>query len=345
MAAEAKAQYEGPERRLSSRNPDEALTEAQKKGMLNRLIMDGEFTEGDDARAALKSWLNLEDVTSPAEDKSEQVPQTPLDEEGRQKVLDLFNSGDDGYEGFALPRLKRAKIDIGNLPEGSAPFWESPEAALAELTSNLTQEQLRVIEEDYMKPAIIVEPITAHATLYVRDTKEEQYDRRVVGETPFYISKWSATYLDRMESRDGIGKTGKAQNIVGWRIGIVDKARAPKILATDGEVAVKTLGNRVKDFHEKGHGRLGFNSLMDFPGAYGLAMDGSVQESKEPIDNVLGNGGTWTMNTQVDASGELKLVAGGCWDRYDGQADLYGGDAGYPRGRARVRLAVMFRKV
>jgi hypothetical protein len=269
-----------------------------------------------------------------------------LDSSDISKVRALFDSPEAGYAGYALPMLHNGNIDPNNLPEGSAPLWESREAALAELLGHLTSEMLEVIQRDYKEPAIVIEPIRSPEAVYVKNASEKGYDRRVLGTTPFFVSEWSESYLDRVNSdQDHIGSMD-GNKIVGWSIGIVDKAQVTKVLATDGNVTVKTLKDRARDFHgQGGHGQRGFVSVMDRPGLYGLMMNHCRQgDDPQPIDDVAGDGGVWTMGTNLDESGQYPRVAGGLWSCNLDQAYLGESNAAPPLHVARVRLAMMFKK-
>ncbi|MDA1060323.1 MAG: hypothetical protein O3B47_00850 [bacterium] len=271
--------------------------------------------------------------------------ESSLDEAGTRKVRALFESAEAGYNGYALELLRKGKIDPDNLPEGSAPLWESPEAALNELLANLTPAVLEKIDSDVTSPAIVIEPIMSHEAVYVKDHETTDYDRRVVGDTPFYVSEWAAKDLNNASQRNKVGSTD-GQRIVGWCIGVADKAQVTKTLESDGDVSAKTLEDRAKDFHgERGHGTLGFVSAVDRPVLYGLMMNQSRSEyTNNPVDNVQEKNGVWTMGTRVDNSGQYPRVAGGLWNGRGGRASLYEDSADCPDDRARVRLAVMFNK-
>lgn len=262
-----------------------------------------------------------------------------------EKIRALFESQDAGYVGYALQKLRNGKIAPNNLPEGSAPLWESPEAALSELLANLTPAIHEVIDRDYTTPAIVIEPVMSHEAVYVRDHETTDYDCRVVGNTPFYVSEWAAQDLDETNQRNEISSTD-GERIVGWRIGIADKAKVTKVLGTDGDVESKELQDRARDFHgEGGYGKLGFFSVADHPILYGLMMNRSRNiDQPNPIDDVHAQGGVWTMGTHVDSSSEYPRVAGGRWSSHIDRALLLEDDAYVPNGNARVRLALMFNK-
>lgn len=268
-----------------------------------------------------------------------------LDEAGTRKVRVLFESPGAGYVGYALQMLKHANIDPENLPEGSAPLWESPEAALNELLANLTPAMLEVIDRDVTTPAVVIEPIMSHEAVYVKDHETTDYDRRVAGDTPFYVSEWAGKDLNKANQRNGVGSTD-GQRIVGWRIGVADKAQVTKALVSDGDVNTKKLENRAKDFYvEGGHGTLGFVSAVDHPVLYGLMMNESRGgDAKNTIDDIRTSNGVWTMGTRVDSSGQYPRVAGGGWGSGYGKAYLFEDFANDPLSNARVRLAVMFKK-
>lgn len=281
----------------------------------------------------------VEEPVAPASKESS------LDEAGTRKVRALFESPDAGYEGYALQLLRKGKIDPENLPEGSTPLWESPEAALNELLANLNPAVLEKIDRDVTTAAIAIEPVVSHEAVYVRDHGTKDYDRRVVGDTSFSISAWAAKDLNKANQRNKVGSTD-GKRIIGWCIGIVDKAEVTKVLKSDGNVSTKTLEDRAKDFHgEGGHGRLGFVSAVDHPVLYGLMLNESRSEdTKNPIDNVQARNGVWSMGTRVDNSGQYPRVAGGNWFRDGGKATLYESNASNPDDDGRVRLAVMFNK-
>lgn len=298
--------------------------------------------------AKMTNFTVTEKTEKPDEVVEEPVAQATkesLDEAGIKRVIALFESADAGYEGYALQVLRDANIAPDNLPEGSVPLWESPEAALDELLANLTPAMLEVIDRDVTTPAIVIEPIMSHEAVYVKDHKTTNYDRRVVGDTPFYVSKWAAEDLNKANQRNKVGSTD-GQGIVGWRIGVADKAQVTKTLESDGDVNTKKLEDRAKDFHgEGGHGTLGFVSAVDHPVLYGLMMNESRSEdTKNPIDDVQAGNGVWSMGTRVDNSGQYPRVACGVWNGYDGEARLDGSNAYNPYDDARVRLAVMFNK-
>lgn len=271
--------------------------------------------------------------------------ESSLEEDGTRKVRALFESREAGYEGYALQALRNANIAPDNLPEGSASLWESPEAALNDLLANLTPAVLEKIDRDVTDPAIVIEPVMSHKAVYVKDHEITNYDCRVVGDTPFFVSERAAKDLDRVNQENNVGLTD-GQKIVGWRIGIADKAQVTKILESDGDVNTKKLEDRARDFHgEGGHGKLGFISVADNLILYGLVMNESRSEDKRnTIDDVQARNGVWSMGTCVDNSGQYPRVAGGDWDSRGGRADLYEFDANYPDNYARVRLAVMFNK-
>lgn len=304
----------------------------------------------------LENGLTLEDLSQEIGEriKAAAAVHQGLDEAGQDKLRTLFESPNAGYQGYALKLLCYANIDLDNLPEGSAPLWESPEAAWAELLANLTPAHLEVIQRDYKEPAIVIEPIRAHAGVYVKDASVKDYDRRVVGDTPFAVSNWSAAYLDQADTDNNAGSIN-VDRIVGWKIGIADKVQVTKVLATDGDVTKKPLQDRARDFHDEGgYGAKGFSSTMDHPGLYGLIMNGSRQgDLPRPIDDIGASDGVWTMGTTLygpaakvydPSMDDYSRVAGGDWNRYGGYAHLDEYHADAPNSDARVRLAVMFKK-
>lgn len=175
--------------------------------------------------------------------------------------------------------------------------------------------------------------------------KIQVVDRRVVGNTPFLVTEWSGEYLDEVDSGDSVGSMD-SDKIVGWRIGIADKDKVTKVLATDGDVATKKLQDRAVDFHaEGGNGSKGFASAMDHPRLYGLMLNESRSgDSPDPIDDVVASDGVWTMGTKVDDSVSPPRVAGGGWVRSNGKGGLNENFAAFPNYNARVRLVVMFDK-
>lgn len=169
--------YDGEERRQSPR--DGEITDKQMRGALVRALKETRFTEGDKMRGLILSAFDRamaasddQEAPASAEDGGtvDEAPQQTPAQARVQKVRALFESPDAGYEGYALKMLRDAGIDPENLPDGSAPLWESKEAAMTELLSNLTMAHLEVIQHDYKEPAIAIEPIMASDKVYVKDT-------------------------------------------------------------------------------------------------------------------------------------------------------------------------------
>lgn len=328
-----------PDRRQTECTTVEEIAQAKIDAIQ---VRDGDPSREDVLRAVLTKlqlqFQNSIEATAPASNES-------LDEAGVQKVRTLFESADAGYEGYALQALKNANIDTNKLPEDSMPIWESPEAALSELLANLTPAMFEVIYRDYTTPAIVIEPIMSHEAVYVKDHETTRYDRRVVGNTPFYVSEGAAKNLDVVNQANNIGSTD-GKRIIGWRIGIADKAEVTKTLESDGDVNIKKLEDRARDFHGKGcHGTLGFVSVVDHPVLYGLMINESRSEdTKKPIDNIQARNGVWSMGTRIDNRGQCPSIAGGGWSGSTCRARLYEFDASGHSRSARVRLAVMFNK-
>lgn len=171
-----------------------------------------------------------------------------LSETDKQEITDLFNSPEDGFDGYALAMQEGTRGDLENRKEGDKDPLGKKEA-LAFLLEHLTPPQMQEIEKNFTRPVIVMRPIVVYSEIFGRKKNYNMGLERLcykVRDIDVHTTKFYENELEKEQERDGITPSDGTK-IIGWEIGIADGANSPNFLDTDWDASKKGVNSRMID--------------------------------------------------------------------------------------------------
>ena len=257
-----------------------------------------------------------------------QIEEEGLPEADRRSIESLLENPERGYKSW-VTFLGKNGFAPENLREVDVPVPTQAEA-LALILRKLTPSQMEELKSPlvFSKTQFVMEPIVSSDPI-LSEAK--------IGTTTLFVNDWSRSALQRADARDNVSGVN-AGKILGWRVGIVEAARAPNVLP--GEDLETSLEQRMV-WHNEIYGAKGVirPSLKT-----AALLSAQAKQAGQPIDDLWNESlpqaeRTWSLLGEPVHEG---LVAGSSWFQLEERVELCGRNASAQLASARLRSLVMF---